>query len=231
MTADKHAGLSEELQRLPSPSPTRGKPTAGRRARRHDPDRRQRLTRAAAEVLKRDGFLALNHRAVAAQADVPLGSITYHFEDLDGLLAAALEWISDGEVEVLDDWSRSWDLEKDLEDALVDLVLLYTNDRREMSILEYEVHVLAYRRPGMRSLNQRWELAFANLLRPHLSDTDIKLTTAMFDGIMLYGLGLTEPLSEEWARFCLRKVLPATRWAPSVAASVGLNDRTTTEEH
>lgn len=211
MKADNPDSDSSGVLRQPvSGSSTSRKPTAGRRARRHDPDRRQRLTRAAAEVLEREGFLALNHRAVAIQADVPLGSITYHFEDLDGLLAAALEWISDGELEVLNEWHRSWDLARDLEDALVDLVLLYTNSRRDMSILEYEVHVLAYRRPGMRSLNQRWELAFADLLRPHLSATDIKLIIAMFDGIMLYGLGLDEPLSDEWARFCLRKVLPAS---------------------
>lgn len=167
-----------------------------------------RLTRAAADVLKRDGFLALNHRSVAAHADVPVGSIAYHFEDLDGLLAAALEWISDGELEVLDQWHRSWDLTRDLEDALVDLALIYTNTRRDMSILEYEVHVLAYRRPALRSLNQRWEVAFSELLRPHLSVDDTKLVIAMLDGIMLYGLGLDDPLGEDWARFCLRKVLP-----------------------
>ena len=200
--------FSGVLKQPLSGSSTSRKPTAGRRPRRHDPDRRQRLTRAAAELLKREGFLALNHRAVAIQADVPLGSTTYHFEDLDGLLAAALEWISDGEVEVLNEWHRSWEMAKDLEDALVDLVLLYTNGRRDMSILEYEVHVLAYRRPGMRSLNQTWELTFTDLLRPHLSATDIKLVIAMFDGIMLYGLALDEPLSDEWVRFCLRKVLP-----------------------
>ncbi|MGO4588851.1 TetR/AcrR family transcriptional regulator [Paenarthrobacter sp. 2TAF44] len=181
---------------------------AVRRPRRHDPDRRKRLTQAAAEVLERDGILALNHRAVAAYADVPLGSITYHFDDLDGLLAAALEWISEGELRVLEQWRLSWDLREDLENALVDLVLLYTNDRRDVSILEYEVHVLAYRRPALRPLNQRWEIAFAGILRPHLSEDDIRLVIAMFDGIMLYGLGLDEPLDEGWARASLRKVLP-----------------------
>lgn len=191
----------------PGARENRGKTT--RRPRRHDPDRRKRLTQAAAEVLKRDGFLALNHRTVAAHADVPLGSITYHFDDLDGLLAAALEWISDGELEVLEQWQHSWDLGRNLEDALVNLVLLYTNTRREMSILEYEVHVLAYRRPEMRSLNQRWEVAFAGLLQPHLSDMEIRLVIAMFDGIMLYGLSLDGPLDEEWARTCLQKVLPS----------------------
>ena len=132
-------------------------PPARRRARRHDPQRRERMIRAAVDILNRDGVLGLSHRAVALEADVPLGSTTYHFRDLEALLTAALAWLTDEEIRILEEWRASWDLANDLEDALVALALLYVNVRREESILEYEVHVLAYRRPSMQSLSVRWE--------------------------------------------------------------------------
>ena len=59
-------------------------------ARRYDPERRQRIIDAAIAVVGERGIAGLSHRAVAAEADVPLGSTTYHFATLDELLVAAL---------------------------------------------------------------------------------------------------------------------------------------------
>src|SRR3954454_22150107 len=63
------------------------RPTA---KRRFDPHRRDRIARAAITVVAERGIAGLGHRAVAAEADVPLGSTTYHFATLDDLLVAAL---------------------------------------------------------------------------------------------------------------------------------------------
>ena len=60
-------------------------------ARRYDPERRQRIIDAAIRVAELKGIAALSHRTVAAEADVPLGSTTYHFAGLDELLVAALD--------------------------------------------------------------------------------------------------------------------------------------------
>jgi TetR/AcrR family transcriptional regulator, regulator of biofilm formation and stress response len=179
-----------------------------RRMRRHDPDRRARLARAAAIVIQRDGVLGLSHRAVAEEADVPLGSTTYHFRGLDALLGAALEWISGEELRILEEWHSAWNLETNLEDALVSLALFYTNDRRAESILEYEVHILAYRRAALTALGTRWERALLDVLTAYVTPLDAQLVVAILDGIMLHGLALDEPLAEEWAREALRRVLP-----------------------
>ena len=58
--------------------------------RRHDPERRQRIIDAAIRVVGAKGLAGLSHRTVAAEADVPLGSTTYHFKTLDELMVAAL---------------------------------------------------------------------------------------------------------------------------------------------
>jgi DNA-binding transcriptional regulator YbjK len=181
------------------------------RRRRRDPHRRQRIADAATVVIMRDGVFTLTHRAVAAEAGVPLGSTTYYFADLDALLAAALEKISDDELRILGEWRAAWDLTTQLEDALVALVLSYANDDRERSTLEYEIHMLAYRRPSLKSLGQRWENAFAEILVTVLPDDEVSMVIASFDAIILYGLGLEEPLTDAWAREYLQRVLRTSR--------------------
>ena len=59
--------------------------------RRKDPTRRERIARSAITVVAERGVERVTHRAVAAAAEVPLGSTTYHFATLDDLLADALK--------------------------------------------------------------------------------------------------------------------------------------------
>lgn len=73
---------------------------AGTGGRRYDPDRRQRIVDAAIRVVGAKGIAGLSHRSVAAEADVPLGSTTYHFKTLDDLLVAALRQANAGFVPV-----------------------------------------------------------------------------------------------------------------------------------
>ncbi|ROS76699.1 TetR/AcrR family transcriptional regulator [Cellulomonas sp. PhB143] len=66
-------------------------PAAPHRPRRQARGERRRaeLVRAAADIILRDGPAALSHRAVAAEAGVPLASTTYYFDGLDEIVADA----------------------------------------------------------------------------------------------------------------------------------------------
>ncbi|GFN03069.1 hypothetical protein Smic_16250 [Streptomyces microflavus] len=72
-------------------------------ARRYDPERRTRIIDAALRVIAADGIAGLSHRTVAAEADVPLGSTTYHFGSLDELLTAALRRSNENFAQALRD--------------------------------------------------------------------------------------------------------------------------------
>lgn len=59
----------------------------GRKAsRRGSEQRRQDILDAAMRIVIRDGVRGVRHRAVAAEADVPLSATTYYFKDIDDLL-------------------------------------------------------------------------------------------------------------------------------------------------
>ncbi|WP_370263463.1 hypothetical protein [Cryobacterium sp. TMT2-23] len=67
--------------------------------------------------------------------------------------------------------------------------------------------MLAYRRPSMRELGEHWQVRFSEILSPYLSPEDVSVVIAAFDGIMLHGLSLDGPLSDESARNFLRKLV------------------------
>ncbi|ASL27522.1 TetR family transcriptional regulator [Azotobacter chroococcum] len=55
-------------------------------SRRGSEQRRQAILDAAMRIIIRDGVRAVRHRAVAAEAGVPLSATTYYFKDIDDLL-------------------------------------------------------------------------------------------------------------------------------------------------
>lgn len=66
-----------------------------RKGSANDPLRKTRIARGALDVIADRGFRTATHRTIARQAGVPLGSVAYHYSDLDDILATAFELISD----------------------------------------------------------------------------------------------------------------------------------------
>jgi TetR/AcrR family transcriptional regulator, regulator of biofilm formation and stress response len=63
--------------------------------------RRRAILEATLRLIGRRGPEAVTHRAVAAEAEVPLASITYYFGSRDGLLDDALRHVADEEMAAL----------------------------------------------------------------------------------------------------------------------------------
>lgn len=58
-------------------------------SRRGSEQRRQQILDAAMRIVVRDGVRGVRHRAVAAEAGVPLSATTYYFKDIENLLTDA----------------------------------------------------------------------------------------------------------------------------------------------
>ncbi|WP_116051301.1 TetR/AcrR family transcriptional regulator [Amycolatopsis palatopharyngis] len=161
----------------------RGQP---RRARRHDPHRRERIADAAEAVIAELGIEALTHRAVAQRADVPLGSTTYHFASRDDLIQVALERATDRFLAHEAGWLPSGKQEADLEGMLADRVLDYCfGDWRTRSIVCYELYLAALRRPALRATANRYNDAVAATLAGLVGPVRASALTALLDGLSL----------------------------------------------
>lgn len=85
-------------------------------ARQGSEQRRLAILEAALRVVVRDGVRGVRHRAVAAEADVPLSATTYYFKDIHDLLADAFTLFVEKTVKTFLDpfWSRVNDWIQDL---------------------------------------------------------------------------------------------------------------------
>lgn len=189
--------------------------------RRHDPGRRERIAEAAVRVISAGGIAALSHRAVAAEADVPLGSTTYHYASLDELLLAALRRVNDAWLDRFTAWARAVDPAAPLAGELADFIADSLTRHRAQAELEYEFYVAGLRHPAVRPLAAECLEAMVAVVRPLLPDADrARAVVGLLDGVTLQ-LVLT---GREPDRAELRALLeplvppPGTGWPAAPAA-------------
>jgi DNA-binding transcriptional regulator YbjK len=176
-------------------------------ARRYDPDRRQRIIDAAIRVVGAKGIAGLSHRTVAAEADVPLGSTTYHFATLDDLLVAALRQANEGFARVVAAHPALSDPAADLPGELARVLGEWLAGDRTGVELEYELYLAALRRPALRPVAAEWAGGVSTLLATRTDPVTARALVAVLDGICLQVLLTDAPYDEENARVVLGRVL------------------------
>ncbi|MGW5397031.1 TetR/AcrR family transcriptional regulator [Streptomyces sp. NPDC003952] len=177
--------------------------------RRYDPGRRERIIAAAVRVVGARGIAGLSHRSVAAEADVPLGSTTYHFKTLDDLLVAALRQANEGFARAVADSAALADPRADLAGALAVLLGEFLGADRARAELEYELYLAALRRPALRPVAAEWCEAVAAALTDRVDPGTARALVAVMDGISLQVLLTGAEYDEAYACGILRRVLRA----------------------
>ncbi|MFC8171694.1 TetR/AcrR family transcriptional regulator [Streptomyces sp. NPDC057242] len=177
------------------------------RPRRHDPDRRERIVDAALRVVGRSGLGGLSHRTVAAEADVPLGSTTYHFASLDELLVAALRKANENFGCRLRERAARVGPDADLAAVLARFLGEWLGGERTGVELEYELYLAALRRPALRPVAAEWTEAVTAVLAPRTDPATARALVALVDGVCLQVLLTDGAYDEEYARAMLGRIL------------------------
>ncbi|MFI8964756.1 TetR/AcrR family transcriptional regulator [Streptomyces sp. NPDC053493] len=185
------------------------------RPRRHDPERRERIVDAALRVAARRGIAGLSHRTVAAEADVPLGSTTYHFASLDELLVAALRKANEGFGRLLRESPALADPDTDLAGALARLMGEWLGGERTGVELEYELYLAALRRPALRPVAAEWAEEVGAVLAARTDPATARAVVALMDGICLQVLLTDGSYDETHAREMLTRILRPVSEGPN----------------
>lgn len=171
----------------------------GRKASRQGSEqRRQDILDAAMRIVVRDGVRGVRHRAVAAEAAVPLSATTYYFKDIEDLLSDTFaQYVERSAAFMAKLWSNTEDLLRELiargdgspqaRAALADEIARMTAD--------YVLHQLHTRRDHLIA-----EQAFRQeaLLNPRLAELVRAHQDILLQGgrQMLEVLGSREPLQD-----------------------------------
>ncbi|MER7811150.1 TetR family transcriptional regulator [Streptomyces sp900116325] len=153
--------------------------------RRYDPERRGRIIDAAIRVVGARGIAGLSHRSVAAEADVPLGSTTYHFASLDDLLIAALRRSNENFARAMRESEALLAPDADLAEELARLLGEWFSGGRGRPELEYELYLAALRRPALRPVAAEWTDGTSEMLAGRTDPATARALTALMDGICL----------------------------------------------
>lgn len=176
--------------------------TDGRKAR--GDRRRKEIIGATLRVIERDGVAGVTHRTVAKEAGIPTASTTYHFATLDDLLIATLiscardmatevYWMID-RARSREGLRRSSDLSSgpSAADEVSALLAEALGPRRGRTMAEYELYLLASRRPALRPAARRWLDVLTSMVR-HDDEVAFRVFLAGIDGLLIQGLIDDEP--------------------------------------
>lgn len=187
-----------------------------RKGKPNDPERRTRILRATLDVVRADGVHAASYRRIAAQAGVPLGSMTYYFPDLDGLVATAFETLGSELEPRYAAPLREASTIGDVADALVAATVGSTSPSAEDLQLYTQLYHYAARSTRGKELIRAFQEDSLALLRTRLSDPAARVVDALMWGWWTYRTFHPDlPLDESMVRRAYRALLGISTAAAS----------------
>ena len=167
--------------------------------------RRAALQDAVIRVLEDGGPGAVTHRAVAAEAGVPLAASTYYFANIDELFVSALVRVTAEQVAMFAPLSEGGGL-ANLAAVLHDWV----NGSRASAIAHYELLFLAMRRDSLRAAADLWYRALEDAIDPLVPDPrHARVVALAIDGLILRMLWRGDPESVTGVHSELHDILEA----------------------
>ncbi len=163
------------------------------RVRRTDPDRHDRILRAALDVVAEHGASGVTYRAVAERAGVPLGSMTYHFPSREELVYAAFSLLADTMHSRFDEILASLPPGTDPREGVVQIVTTQGEGYASEMVLSVELYALAVRDVRYRELVQAWMLRSRRSLERHFDADLAPMIDALQEGLVLHSHISTEP--------------------------------------
>lgn len=180
--------------------------TTGSAARRHDPGRRDRIIDACLDVVAEAGVAGTSHRRVAAAADVPLGSMSYHFTGMHELLHEAFTRFSHSVSDQLE--HRMADV-TDRESALRAVTESVTTDifssQRDL-VLTLELYTLAARDLAYRDITNAWMARSRQVLERHFDPATARVLDALVEGLTIHRALDLEPHDKAIAARAIRSM-------------------------
>jgi len=166
-----------------------------RSPRRYDPDRKSRIIDATIDVIAEVGVAGTTHRRIAAAADVPLGSLTYHFTGLDDLLEQAFARHAERMSPAYEAHFEGVRTQDDLIDAVTALINGGAGaDNRDWTIA-YELYLAALRNPALRTVTDSWMRRSRAVLERFVDPVTARGIDALIEGLVMHMTLSTAPFS------------------------------------
>jgi TetR/AcrR family transcriptional regulator, regulator of biofilm formation and stress response len=169
----------------------------GARRVANDPLRKERILDAALTVIAGRGVHGTTHRRIAAEAEVPLGSLTYHFEGLDAIVEQAFQRLADT---MGDRYAAALTEAPDQAAACAAVTDLICGDEyatpREMALL-HEMYSYANHNRTVAETCRQWLSRSHTRLGTHFSPRAARAIDALIEGWPMHQAWEQQPLDRD----------------------------------
>ncbi|MFC5154468.1 TetR family transcriptional regulator [Streptomyces amakusaensis] len=150
----------------------------------------------------------MSHRTVAREAELPATASTYYFESIDALLTAALTSCMNEDAERIRALIEAPDDGTDKRRGLALLMVEILSTPGHL-LAEFELCLLASRRPDLRGPTRHWAETLRAFARLFTDDPlRVEVFSNAYDGLLLKALMADEPPSADGFEAMLRQLLP-----------------------
>ena len=177
--------------------------------RRTDPERRSRIIDASLELLAAEGVAGTSHRKVAVRADVPLGSMTYHFENMDELLREAFTRFASTVILRFEERLGAASTPEEARQAVAEIIRQDVFPSADDLVLTHELYTLAARVPAFREITQQWMTRSRRALELHFDPVTARQLDALIEGLTIHRALDTEPYNHSVTVEAIRRITAA----------------------
>lgn len=147
-----------------------------------DPNRKETILAATRALIATDGVDGVSHRKVAAQANIPLGSMTYHFAGREELIMEVFTRFAN---EISERFNTTMKAAANTEQALQLVVQMINSqvltDPDEL-VLTHELYALAARDERYRTITHSWMAASRTAFESHFTPKAARMLDAIVEG-------------------------------------------------
>lgn len=174
--------------------------------RRIDPNRKQNIIEACLRVIASKGVAGTSCRVVAAEAGVPLGSITYYFDGIHDLLHQSFDQFARRSVLAFAERMKTaTNADEACEAIAVSIERDVLNNASDLNV-NLEFYTLAARDPTFRDISDRWMVAIQKTIGRFFDAETSVLLDAMIEGLTLHRALGGEPRSQRAIRDGIRRI-------------------------
>ena len=161
--------------------------------RRYDPGRRDRIIDACLDVIAQNGVAGTSHRKVAEAADVPLGSMTYHFAGMHDLLHEAFSRYALTASEAFAERMAAAHDQDTAKQAIAEAITHVVLSNQRDLVLTQELYTLAAREPAFRDITHAWMARSRRTLEQFFDPTTARILDALVEGLSIHRALDNEP--------------------------------------
>jgi DNA-binding transcriptional regulator YbjK len=174
--------------------------------RRYDPQRRDRIIDACLDVIAEVGVVGTSHRKVAEAADVPLGSMTYHFTGMHELLHEAFDRFAQTASSRFEQrMAKAGDTEQAMAAVAQTIIGDVFSDRRDM-VLTHELYTAAARDASFRDITNAWMRRSRRILEQHFDPVTAGILDALIEGLTIHRALDIEPKDDAVVRAAIDRI-------------------------